>query len=190
LNQGTVKKEKTMQFMRWTVLLALLMITFGGCAQESTKSPDVAGDVRSALDHAALGDVRVSEDRDKGVVTLTGQVRSGDEKSQAEAIAKSIAAGQVVSNEVAVVPPGDKDAKAINSDLDGGIDKNFDAALLRHRLNKVVKYDVKNGVVTLKGEVKSDGRRMEVQRLAASIPNVTQVINELDVKNQKATASN
>jgi osmotically-inducible protein OsmY len=49
---------------------------------------------------------------------------------------------------------------------------------------------VKNGVITLKGEVISEGRRMEAQRVAAGIPNVTQVINELDVKGQKATASN
>jgi len=31
---------------------------------------------------------------------------------------------------------------------------------------------------------------MDAQRVAAGVPNVAQVINELDVRDQKATASN
>ncbi len=180
-----------MRIQSLTGLLTLSIIALvAGCSHEQTKSPDVAGDVRNALDQSGLRDVHVSQDRDKGVVTLTGDVRSPDAKSQAESIAKSIAAGQVVSDEIAVVPPGDNDVKTVNADLDKGIEKNLDAALIQSRLHKAVKYEVKNGVITLKGEVNSQGRRMEAQRVAAGIPNVAQVINELDVKDQKATASN
>jgi hyperosmotically inducible periplasmic protein len=179
--------------MKPTLLLAGLLVLstfpFSGCAREATKSPDVSGDVRNALDRAGLRDVHVSQDRDKGVVTLTGDVRSSDAKSEAESITRSIAAGQVVSDEVAVVPAGDNDVKAVNADLDKAIDKNLDAALIQNRLNKAVRYDVKNGVVTLKGEVNSEAKRTAAQRIAASVPNVQQVINELDVKNQKATAA-
>ena len=53
-----------------------------------------------------------------------------------------------------------------------------------------VKYDVKNGVITLTGEVNSSTRRAEAQKVAASVPNVQQVVNKLDLKNQKATSSN
>jgi len=42
--------------------------------------------------------------------------------------------------------------------------------------------------VTLTGEVNSQSRRMDVQQLAASIPNVRQVVNELQVKNQRASS--
>ena len=35
-------------------------------------------------------DVSVSQDRDKGVVTLSGKVRSDDDKGRAESIAKSV----------------------------------------------------------------------------------------------------
>jgi osmotically-inducible protein OsmY len=108
-------------------VLTLSILVAAGCAHEQTKSPDVAGDVRNALDQSGLRDVHVSQDRDKAVVTLTGDVRSGDAKSQAESIAKSIAAGQVVSDEIAVVPPGDNDVKTVNADLDKGIEKNLDA---------------------------------------------------------------
>jgi hypothetical protein len=103
-----------------------------------------------------LKSVSVSQDRDKGVVSLTGQVPSDSDKAQAETIANSMAAGQVVADQIAVVPPGaENDAKAMNSDLDEGIEKNLDAALIQNGLKKTVDYNVKSGVVTLKGEVNS-----------------------------------
>jgi len=141
------------------------------------------------LDQADLRDVSVDQDRDKGVVTLGGHVVSEDAKSQAESIAKTMAVGQVVANQVAVIPPGsEKIAKTINSDLDKGIEKNLDAALVASRLDSQVKYDVKNRVVVLKGEVDSQARRLAASKVAASVPNVDQVVNEVQVKNQKATS--
>jgi len=56
-------------------------------------------------------------------------------------------------------------------------------------LNKDVRYDVNHGVVTLKGRVRSQSQRNTVEKLAAQVPNVKQVVNELEVKNQKATSS-
>ena len=48
-------------------------------------------------------------------------------------------------------------AKTIDSDMDKAIEKNLDAALVKNKLDKHVSYDVKNGVVTLKGDVISQG---------------------------------
>ena len=161
-----------------------------GCSAQSTKSPDVADAIHTSLTQAGLKDVSVSQDRDKGVVTLGGHVLSEADRAQAESIAKPIAAGQVVSDQIAVVPPGaESDAKAINSDLDKGIEKNLDAALIQNKLKEGVKYEVKNGVVTLTGDVNSQSRRGQVQAAASMVPNVRQVVNELQVKHQKATAS-
>jgi hyperosmotically inducible periplasmic protein len=171
--------------------LAVLMIgALTGCSTAPTKSPDVSETIRKSLDQASLSDVSVSQDRDKGVVTLGGHVGSDADKSQAESIAKSNAAGQVVANQIAVVPPGvESEAKAVNSDLDKGIDKNMDAALIKARLNKSVEYDVKNGVVTLKGAVNSESNRVRAEAIASRVPNVQQVVNELEVKDRKATSS-
>jgi hyperosmotically inducible protein len=95
-----------------------------------------------------------------------------------------------VSNQIAVIPPGaESDAKAVNSDLDKAVEKNLDAALIEHKLHTSVKYGVKNGVVTLTGEVNSQSRRAQAERVASSVPNVKQVVNELQVKDQKATSS-
>ena len=130
---------------------AVTAVTIGcliGCS--SSKSPDVEGPIRQSLNQAGLSDVSVSQDRDKGVVTLGGHVADDSAKAQAETIARSNAAGQVVANEISVTPAGnERDAKAVNSDLDDGIKKNLDAALIQNNLHKSVNYDVKNGVVTL-----------------------------------------
>ena len=160
-----------------------------GCSDRS-KAPDVSNDIRHALDEGGLNDVSVSQDSDKGVVTLGGKVRTDDDKARAESIAKSIAGNEVVSNEIGVRPNGDEGtAKKVDSDLDSGIDKNLDAMLVQHKLKADVRYDVSNGVVTLKGTVPSQDRRSSVQKLAEQVPNVKQVVNELEVKHQRATSS-
>jgi hyperosmotically inducible periplasmic protein len=162
-----------------------------GCSDGARNSPDVTDSIQKSLDQSNLRDVKVAQDRDKGVVTLTGRVASDSDKAQAESIAKSIAGSQVVADEIAVVPPGPgaSDTKTVNSDLDKGIEENLDAALVQNRFKKDVKYDVKNGVVTLTGEVNSQTKRAQVEKLAAGVPNVQQVVNELQVKNQKATTT-
>jgi hyperosmotically inducible protein len=123
-------------------------------------------------------------------VTLGGQVAMDNDKARAESIATSIAGGQVVADQIAVVPlGGESDAKAMNSDLDKGIEQNLDAALIQGKLHDSVKYAVKNHVVTLTGQVDSQSKRQEAESLAAAVPNVRQVVNELQVKGQKATSS-
>jgi osmotically-inducible protein OsmY len=163
---------------------------FVACSGASTKSPEAASNIRKSLDEAGLKGVSVSQDRDKGVVTLDGKVASEEIKDQAESIAKSIATGQVVANQIVVLPPGDeKDAKTVNSDLDKGIDNNLHAALVQNQIEKGVSYDVKSGVVTLTGEVNSQSKRAQIEQVAAAVPNVQQVVNELQVKDQKASST-
>jgi osmotically-inducible protein OsmY len=172
-----------------TLLSLFVAVLLVGCHGTAGKSPDVSDSIRKSLDQAGLKDVSVSQDRDKGIVTLGGHVAADADKAQAESIAKSLAAGQVVADQIAVMPPGGESAaKAMNSDLDQGIGKNLHAALIQNKLQKVVKYDVKNGVVTLTGEVNSSDRRAFAEKVATGVPNVQQVVNNLQVKNQKATS--
>src|SRR5579863_9798751 len=89
-----------------SVLAVVIAGTLAGCSTASTKAADVSGGIRSSLDQADLKDVTVSQDRDKGVVTLGGHVASGNDKAHAESIAQSIAGAQVVANQIAVLPPG------------------------------------------------------------------------------------
>lgn len=179
-------------FEKYLALMALVLAgTLVGCSSTPPKSADVSDSVRKGLDQAGLKDVSASQDRDKGVVTLGGHVTVDADKSKAESIAQSIAIGQVVANQIAIVPVGaESDAKAVNSDLDKGIEKNLDAALIEAKLHDDVKYGVKNHVVTLTGDVDSQTTRARAEKVASSVPNVQQVVNELQVKAQKATSSN
>ena len=155
-----------------TVLALFVAVLFVGCHETARKSPDVSDSIRKSLDQSGLKDADA-------------------DKAQAESIANSIAGGQVVADQIAVMPPGGESAaKDVNSDLDKGIVNNLHAALIQNKLQKAVKYDVKNGVVTLNGEVNSQYKRGLAEQIASSVPNVKQVVNDLQIKNQKATSSN
>jgi hyperosmotically inducible protein len=167
-----------------------LVLAAGLACNDKPKAPDVKASIQQDLDQAGLKDVSVSQDRDKGVVTLTGTVATDSDKSQAMSIAQSVAVSEVVSNEIAVHPVGDEStAKTVDSDIDKAIDKNLDAKLVELRMKHGVSYDVKNGVVTLTGTVSSQAKRAMVEKTAAAVPNVKQVVNELEVKGQKATTT-
>ena len=175
------------------LVILLTLLAFGtvvGCSWFSAKPPDVSDSIRKALDQAGLKAVSVSQDRDKGIVTLGGQVATDDQKAQADSLAKSFAGTEVVADQIAVIPVGqEKEAKAMNSDLDQAIEKNLDAALIQNRMHDNVKYSVKNGVVTLTGEVNSQDKRTRAEYVATGVPNVQQVVNDLQVKNQKASSA-
>ncbi len=174
-----------------SLLAVALAAILAACSMSSTKSASVSGGIRTSLDQAGLKGVSVSEDHDKGVVTLGGHVAADADKTQADSIARSMAGAQVVADQIAVVPPGaEHDARKMSSDLDKGIEGNLDAALLQGKLHKNVNYAVNHQVVTLSGEVDSQSKRGQAQDIAAAVPNVLQVVNTLQVKEQKASSSN
>ena len=181
---------KTFKLYWPAMAVALAAGTLAGCSTAPARAVDITASLRASMDQAGFKDVAVQQDRDKGVVTLVGHVPSEADKMQAASLASSIAGNQVVSNQIAVVPPGDaSDAKKVNSALDNGIENNLDAALITNKLHQGVKFTVANHVVTLTGNVDSQAKRTRTEQIAAAVLNVQQVVNELQVKNQKATTS-
>ncbi len=183
-----------MKHIETSRVLCVTLVLLGFCllsaCSTGSKSPDVTDSIQKALKQAGLKDVSVSQDREKGVVTLKGSVAADGDKAQAETLAKSLAAGQVVGNEIAVLPPGAVgETKTVNADLDAAIKKNLDAALIVQHLQDQVKYEVNNGVVTLTGSVNSEALRAQAEKVAGGVLNVQQVVNKLDLKNQKATSA-
>jgi hyperosmotically inducible protein len=172
-------------------IAALLAVGFlAGCSSKS-ETPAVADSVSKSLNQAGLKDVSVTQDRDKGVVTLSGHVATDAEKAQAQQIAQSLAANQVVANEVAILPANDPSTtKTVYSDLDKGISSNLDAALVSGGYKNGIHHTVKNGVVTLTGTVDTENQRAQLQQLAQSVPNTQQVVNEIQTRHEKATSSN
>jgi len=169
--------------------LALAIGALVGCSN-TPQSPDVAGNIRRSIDQAGIKNVSVAQDRTRGVVTLTGHVLDTNDKARADQIARSQAQGQVVANEIAVTPKGYEGvARDVDKKLDTAIGANLDAALLQHGWNKAIRHSEKNGVVTLSGAVDSQELRSDIERMAASIPNVQQVVNTIDVKYQRASTT-
>ncbi|HTQ53338.1 MAG TPA: BON domain-containing protein [Bryobacteraceae bacterium] len=170
------------------VAAALWLGVLTGCT--ARKSPPVAAATRKALDQAGLKNVSVKQDRENGVVFLAGQAPNDAAKAQADAIAQGIAVGQVVANEIAVVPPNSgSQTRTLYADLDKGIQSNLDAALIRNGVPGAIHHRSENGVVLLTGTVSSEQARNQAQQVAVGVPNVQQVVNELQIQHQKATAT-
>jgi hyperosmotically inducible periplasmic protein len=180
--------ETNMRITRALAFIAILAAMFTiACSQQKANTPDVTDQIKDSLKTNNLGDVKVSEDRDKGVITLTGDVKDDQAKAQAEDIAKQNAGGLIVANEIGVRPEGaEGDAKKVDNNLDKGIEDNYRAALTANGMdNQHIRFDSKNGVVTLKGDVDTPAQRESAEKMASKIPNVSQVVNELEVKNAK-----
>ncbi len=169
------------------VLGAASLVLVAGC-NSHPQHPDVKSNIENALKSNNLGSVNVSQDRDKGVITLTGDVQSQDQKNQAESIVNQTASGYTVADEIGVRPPSDEgQAKAVQSDLDSAIEDNFKAAIKAHKnlSDQSISGSAKNGTLVLKGSVKTAAQKAEAFKLAKKVPNVQQVVNELEVKPKK-----
>jgi hyperosmotically inducible protein len=171
-------------FNRVLVALLVILSTF---ACSKNKVPAAKENVEQALKQSGLTAVNVDEDRDKGVVTLKGDVRSDEEKQRAGQVAQSAAPGKVVANEIGVRPEGmESTAQKVQSNTDDAIEDHFKAVIAaNHWENQHIRFDAKNGVLTLKGDVDTAAQRAKAEKSAAAIPGVQQVVNELTVKGKK-----
>ncbi len=161
-----------------------------GCSSVP-KSPAVSDNIRKSIEQAGIKGVSVTQDRDKGVVTLSGHVTSDADKASANQIAQSLATGQVVAAQVAVLPAtGSGTPKTIYADLDKGIESNLDAALISGGYKTGIGHSTKNEVVILTGSVDTEDQRDQIGTIAQGVPNTQQVVNEIRTRHQKATSAN
>ncbi len=172
--------------MRTKVLgiLAVLTVGIGLACNSQRNTVSYEDQVKSSLKQAELSDVNVSEDKDKNTITLSGSVHSENAKEDAAKIAQAAAGTRVIVNEISVQPVGDESAaRDIEKNTDNAIEDNYKAALTAQGLDKErISYDAKNGVLKLTGSVKSAPRKQEAEKLAQAIPNVQQVVNQIEVK--------
>jgi osmotically-inducible protein OsmY len=164
---------------------AALMLLFATVACSSRANNTAYKDsVKNGLDQADLKGVTVAEVVDKNTITLGGKLHSEDAKQQAGQVAQSAAGNRIIANEISVEPVGNEaDARKIESNVDDAIEKNYKAALISKGLDKQdINFDSKNGVLTLKGKVKSMDQRQLAEQVASSVPNVGQVVNEIEVR--------
>lgn len=182
--------HRSFSFASAVVLACILAIA--GCHNQPAH-PDQKPFVTTALKNNNFGSIGVSQDRDKGVITLTGNVPSDDLKAQAETLAKQAAPDYAIADEIGVRPFGEEgQAHAVSANLDSAIELNFKASIKAHRnLDKQsIDYKAKNGTLVLSGCVKTDEQKVEAESLARHVPNVQQVVNEIQVKPTKHSPAN
>jgi hyperosmotically inducible periplasmic protein len=171
-----------MRSIQLTLALVLALIVGVACSNRAN-TMSYGDNVKKALEQADLKDVTVSEDRDKNTITLGGKVHSENAKQQAGEVAQASAGNRIVANEISVQPVGaESAARNIAENVDDAIEKNYKAALISKGLDKNIRFNSKNGVITLKGHVQTPQQKQEAQEIATNIPNVQQVLNELQVR--------
>jgi hyperosmotically inducible protein len=173
-----------------TLLLFGLLV---GCSQQQRASAPNTDNIEQSFSQAGLDNVDVKANHNRRVIQLTGNVNTQADKDQAEQIAKNAAPGYTVANEILVKPEGAMGERAedVANNMDDAIKSNLQAEMAKRPLAKDqdVNFDVKNGVVTLTGNVNSQRQRSQVTEMAKSVPGVKQVVNEMKVQGHATTAS-
>ena len=79
-----------------------------------------------------------------------------------------------------------------SANLDSAIEDNFKASIKAHNNldDQSIQGTAKNGTLVLKGTVKTREQKKEAGSLAKKVPNVQQVVNELEVKPNKHSTAN
>jgi osmotically-inducible protein OsmY len=129
---------------------------------------------------------------DKGVATLTGDVATAAQKSEAEKLAKLPGVTRV-DNRIEIDPDEDK---TVADRIAKGLSRTGETINDTWILTKVkwfhtgaddlkgsdINVDVKDGVVTLKGTVKTEAGRAKAIALAKDTDGVKRVVDQLTIK--------
>jgi osmotically-inducible protein OsmY len=164
--------------------LAFIFAIALGLAACASDTPDPTESAEKALQEANLTDVDVDWDREARVAHLKGTVDSPADRTRAEEVAAAAVGttGKVV-NEVTIRGLNDRSA----DDLDGRIRSELrrmvgDDPALRDRN---IEFEVNNGAVTVKGDVRSAAEKNRVSEIVKAAPGVRDTANALEIKPEK-----
>jgi osmotically-inducible protein OsmY len=161
----------------WLAALAIAACTGPGCQ----RGPDVEGNLRKALDQANMQEVAVKVDGESSIVHLKGTVGSMAVRSRAQEVADAVVgtSGRVL-NELTVKGLNDTTADDLDGQIRRGLDTMIDndPALKQRDVN----FDVANGMVTIKGDVRTVDEKNRVGEMTKAAPGVKDVANGLQIK--------
>jgi hyperosmotically inducible periplasmic protein len=168
-----------------TSFAACLALTFAlGFTAACSNAPDPSDRVSQALKNANLDDVKVDWDKEARVAHLKGTVDQPTDKQRAEDVA-SAAVGTTgrVLNEVTVKNVNERTA----DNLDGNIRDHLNDAVKTDQVlrDRDIDFDVNNGVVTVKGEVRTNAEKSRVTEIVRATPGVKDMANALEIKPKK-----
>ena len=159
------------------VAIAVGLLGVTGCSQ----APDTEERLRQALDQANMQAVTADVDAEANVVHLKGAVENMSERTRAgEVAAAVVGTGGQVLNEVTVRGLNDETAGALDDAIEETRDRTIDRDPVRKERD--VNFEVANGMVVVKGWVRSATERTRVEELAKAAPGVKDVANALEIK--------
>ena len=155
-----------------------------GVAGACNSAPDPTDQVSKALKDAKLEDVKVDWDKEAHIAHLKGTVDQPTDKQRAEDVATAaVGTSGRVLNEVTVKNVNDKTA----DDLDGDIRSHLKDAIKADQVlrDRDIDFDVNNGVVTVKGDVRTAAEKTKVSEIVRESPGVKDMANALEIKPKK-----
>lgn len=159
-----------------------LALAAGACSNNNV--PDPSDRTEQALKDANISDVNVDWDKDARVAHLKGTVESTRERERAAAVAETaVGTSGRVLNELTVANVNEKTA----DDMDGRIRSDLNDMVDRDQVlrDRDIDFDVNNGVVTVKGEVRTTAEKTKVSDLVKGAPGVKEFANALEIKPAK-----
>lgn len=169
-----------MRVTHTSVAIAFVVsLTAGACSRNN--APDPGDRTKQALTDANIKDVNVDWDKDARVAHLKGTVDSTRERERAAQVAETaVGTSGKVLNELTVENVNEKTA----DDMDGQIRTALKDAISRDQVlrDRDINFDVNNGVVTVKGDVRTSKEKNSVSDIVKSAPGVKDFANALEIK--------
>ena len=160
---------------------AMLVLLVGApLSYACNRGPDVKEQVTDSLKQANIDDVNVEWDKDENIVHLKGAVDSTAERQRAEQVAMAaVGTSGKVLNELTV--EGMNESTADN--FDGQIRDRLSEMVDRDTTltDRDINFDVNNGVVTVKGKVRSAAEKDRLGELVKSAPGVKDFANAVEI---------
>jgi hyperosmotically inducible periplasmic protein len=165
--------------LSFIAIAAALLISLTGCERRSATDATVTTSVKNKLAaDPTTSAARINVDTSNGVVTLSGAVPTAAEKAEAERIARNTQGVTQVVNNITV----ERGESANGGTLS-------DAAILTSIKSQLVangiigtNVDVKNGEVTITGEVDNAQEKSKAELIARQASGVKSVKNQLTIK--------
>jgi osmotically-inducible protein OsmY len=173
--------EDVMRVAHTSVAMICAAALVAGACSSNRNVPDPSDRTKQALQDANIKDVNVDWDGDARVAHLRGTVDSTTERDRAEQVASTaVGTSGKVLNELTVEDVNEKTA----DDMDGRIRSDLKDMVDRDQVlrDRDINFDVNNGVVTVKGEVRTAAEKNKVSALVKSAPGVKDFANSLEIK--------
>jgi osmotically-inducible protein OsmY len=153
-------------------------------ATACNRGPDPSAGAEKALKDANLTDVKVDWDGDARVAHLKGSVDSPTDRQRAEDVAAAaVGTTGKVLNELTIKGVNERTAGDFDGQIKGALKRMVnDDPTLRDR---DIEFDVNNGAVTVKGNVRTAAEKNKVTQLVQAAPGVKQMVNALEIKPPK-----